>query len=282
MGESIIIGIHGLLNKPPKYTLEGWWKDSIKEGLHRNLNQGDLQLDFHLAYWADVRHPNPISLSDLDEKYEPAQGQGPLNRYDPKLLDKVRSITQKFGGRLIDKAKDLAGIGKGSEKLLAVTLEDLSDYYKEENIRNNIRSRLSSLLDTHKDKRILLIAHSMGSIIAYDVLRAHDFKINHLITIGSPLGLPYVSKKIRNEFQENQTPRGADQWTNISDPGDKVALDCNLNDEYAANANDVQVKDVLICNEYINHQGKKNNHKSYGYLRAPEMSDRILKFLKAH
>lgn len=280
MGESIIIGIHGLLNKPPKDTLEEWWKESIQEGLMRNHSQGDLQFDFQLAYWADVRNPNPIPLADLDEKYEKAQGQGPLQRYDPKLLDKVRAITQKFGGRLIDKAKDLTGIGKGAEKILAITLEDLSDYYKKEDIRNNIRTRLSSLLENHKNKRILLIAHSMGSIIAYDVLRAFDFKINHFITIGSPLGLPYVSKKIRNEFQDNQTPGGADQWTNISDPGDKVALDCNLNDEYDPNANGVKVNDVLICNEYVNHENKKNNHKSYGYLRAPEVSDRILEFLK--
>jgi hypothetical protein len=41
----------------------------------------------------------------------------------------------------------------------------------------------------------------MGSIVAYDVLRLigderPDFTIEHLVTIGSPLGLPYVRRKI--------------------------------------------------------------------------------------
>ena len=33
----IIIGIHGLANKPNKKTLEDWWKKSILEGLKKEL-----------------------------------------------------------------------------------------------------------------------------------------------------------------------------------------------------------------------------------------------------
>jgi hypothetical protein len=31
----IIIGIHGLWNKPPKKNLNAWWKASIFEGIKR-------------------------------------------------------------------------------------------------------------------------------------------------------------------------------------------------------------------------------------------------------
>ena len=43
----------------------------------------------------------------------------------------------------------------------------------------------------------MLIAHSMGSIIGFDVLTflATDIKINTFITIGSPLGLPVIIKQ---------------------------------------------------------------------------------------
>jgi hypothetical protein len=34
MAQTIIIGVHGLLNKPPKETLEKWWSESINEGLY--------------------------------------------------------------------------------------------------------------------------------------------------------------------------------------------------------------------------------------------------------
>ena len=34
--QKIIIGIHGLGNKPPKETLEKWWKQAIADGLKLN------------------------------------------------------------------------------------------------------------------------------------------------------------------------------------------------------------------------------------------------------
>ncbi len=36
MSDGIIIGIHGLLNKPAKELLEPWWLEAIEEGLDRN------------------------------------------------------------------------------------------------------------------------------------------------------------------------------------------------------------------------------------------------------
>lgn len=283
MQEKIIIGIHGLLNKPLKDTLQAWWGEAIKEGLERNHNENSLQMNFQLAYWADVRNENPIAVKDLSERYEPADGHGPLRRYDRDLADKAREIANKWGGRIIDKGKDLLGIGPGVEKLLAVKLEDLSDYYQKEQIRLDIRKSLSELLEQNKEKEILLIAHSMGSIVAYDVLRGYDetlaVKIKHFITIGSPLGLPYVSKKVRDEFGDARAPQNVARWSNLADPGDKVAIDVNIRDDYSANADGVRAEDLLVHNDYANHEGKANNHKSYGYLRAPEMSDRIRDFL---
>jgi hypothetical protein len=103
--------------------------------------------------------------------------------------------------------------------------------------------------------------------------------IEHFITIGSPLGLPIVTQKIRKEFGQTKTPENVLRWTNIADPADKVALDCNLSDDYKKpSASGVKVTDILGHNDYVNHEGEANNHKSYGYLRTPELSDLILAF----
>lgn len=51
------------------------------------------------------------------------------------------------------------------------------------------------------------------------------------------------------------------QWTNITDPGDKVALDFHLTDDYES-YHGVQATDVLVNNNYVNHEGKANNYKS--------------------
>ena len=49
----IIIGIHGLGNKPPHDTLHKWWLKSICEGLQK-INKLDYTPDFALVYWADI------------------------------------------------------------------------------------------------------------------------------------------------------------------------------------------------------------------------------------
>jgi hypothetical protein len=284
MQESIIIGIHGLLNKPPKDILEDWWNEAIREGLERNINNNECNFNFELAYWADVRNPEPIPLVKLEERYEKAQGYGSLERFDPKLFDKVRSEAQKWGGKVIDKFKDLIDI-PSVERLIPKKFDDLAEYYSDETIRKKIRTKLSEKLEQHKDKKILLIAHSMGSIVAYDVLRefdrSNDIKVEHFITIGSPLGLPFVSDNIRDEFgKETRTPENVLKWTNMADRGDKVSIDFNLKDEYKPNSKGVRVSDVHVVNGYKNHEGKANNHKSYGYLRAPEFSEMIHTFCK--
>lgn len=282
MTRPIVIGIHGLKNKPSKAVLEPWWKDALREGLRRNHGEQHAELDFGLAYWADVRNSAPIPLDQLEESYVELEDVGPLRRYESNShLERARTIAQKWGGRAIDKAKDLVETDV-AEKLLSVTLEDLGDYYEDPAIRNAIRERLAEMLRANRGRRILLVSHSMGSIIAHDVLRMAeddpDLRIEHWITIGSPLGLPLVAEKIRDEFGEQRTPGNVDRWSNLADPGDKVALDCDLRDDFRE-ANGVRVEDDLLHNDYVNHQGEPNCHKSYGYLRAPELSDRVRSFL---
>lgn len=279
---NVILYIHGLANKPPRPTKEQWWAAALAEGLRRNHEEA-VQAQLALAYWADLRYPQPDDVQAMEERYEPAAGQGPLQRYVPRFTDRVREVADKWGGRMLDKEKDLIGLGSNVEHLLGIGLSDLAAYYDDASLRGQIRLRLSELFDRHRGKQIFLIAHSMGSIVAYDVLRMSErtpaIQVEHLVTIGSPLGLPLVSRKIRLEFGATQTPANVRRWTNLADPGDKVALDCNLANEYTATNSGVRVQDVLIHNDYVSHLGRANKHKSYGYLRAPELSDLVREFL---
>jgi hypothetical protein len=284
MPQSVIIGVHGLNNKPAKDVLRGFWEDSLAEGLLRNHNL-DTRSPVQLIYWADIQHQQPLSREEDKEPYVKASGEGTLPLYDRDRSDKIRIFLQKWGGRKIDKGKDLIDLDAPVELLLGIKLMDLRDYYSDEEKRKNMRARLSDLLRQHQNDKIFLVAHSMGSIIAYDVLRQFEktepTKVEHFVTMGSPLGLPFVTLKIRQEFGATRSPENVQRWTNIADPRDRVAIDCNLNDEYTANASGIQVKDILVHNGYVSPSGDKNNHKIYGYLRAPEFSDAINDFLKA-
>jgi PGAP1-like protein len=282
---TIVIGIHGLLNKPAEEQLKEWWKQAIQEGLQRNHNLTP-SFSFDMAYWADVRNPCPIALDALNEPYVLAQGSGPLPRFDQDDASKFRDSVNKAGGWLADKEKDLFGLGTHVEKLIGISFEDLDEYYQKQETREAIRDRLSVMLRKYSGKNIILIAHSMGSIVAYDVLRmeedSQNIRVQTFLTIGSPLGLPIVGEKIIDEFHDRRTPKNVERWVNLADPGDKVALDIHLADEYQPNDAGVQVKDVLVHNGYRSPKGEKNEnkHKSYGYLRAPEVSDILVDALK--
>ncbi|NOZ47538.1 MAG: hypothetical protein GXO79_12270 [Chlorobi bacterium] len=299
----IIIGIHGLGNKPPKKMLESWWKLSILEGLKATGKQSP-KINFKLVYWADIVHEKPldISIADkesplfLDEIYttvSPDFISKPIGEKEKKLHD----FLKKELGRVFLNDDYTLNFSFITDAIIHNYFQDLEIYYSDRNItynnqqntaKNLIRKRLADLLYKHKNDEIFLISHSMGTIIAYDVLTllCPEIKINTFVTIGSPLGFPVVKSKIAAELKQNnvkipvlKTPPGiSNHWYNFADLEDKVALNYDLADEFEANEQGVIPEDFLVTNNYVM-KGKKNPHKSFGYLRTPEFSDVLYQFL---
>ena len=279
-----IIGIHGLARKPKQTTLDKWWTKSILEGLNRNQGRTSSTLAFQGVYWADVVHDKPIAKSNNKQPYTSAAGTGPMKTYNDGWRDEVRAQAGDLLARPLDWAKQHFGIDQIADAILRKKLQDLAQYYDAPAIRTELRQRLRDAILANKDKRMMVIAHSMGSIIAYDVLRAlgrqdPSLSVDHFITIGSPLGLPHVKFKIQQENDQVRTPTIVKRWTNFADRRDPVAVDVHLASDYGSNDRRVHVKDDLIINGYRNPQGDPNYHKSYGYLRTPEISHTIRSFI---
>ena len=60
----ILIGIHGLSNKPEASELAKGWEDAIKEGLKKNEGIDNPEINFSSVYWADVLYPEPDEHPD--------------------------------------------------------------------------------------------------------------------------------------------------------------------------------------------------------------------------
>ena len=128
----------------------------------------------------------------------------------------------------------------------------------------------------------------MGSIIAFDVLSfiMEKATVNTLITIGSPLGAPFVISRIARLYKSKhqghiklQTPEAVNKrWHNFSDIRDNIAADHKLSDDFEANSKGVKVKDHIVVNTY-RMNGKPNPHKSFGYLRTPEFIEVLTEFI---
>jgi len=298
--KKIIIGIHGLKNKPPKTYLENNWIKAIKEGFSVH-GFSDLDFDFALVYWADLEYEEPLNPSLKDETH-PLYLERPYAPYLPLVQKTDGSIKKKLLDSLESAMDKLYLREEGIEGLEAVTdlairkmFADLHVYYhgncklkKEVKARDGFRQKLVEVIQKYSNYKIMLIAHSMGSIIAYDTLTQvlPDQKIDTFITVGSPLGLPVIIKKILEEQNigvslksKPKTPESIqNKWLNFSDLDDTVAMNYNLTDDYLPNTKNVKPIDFVINNDY-EYNGQKNPHNVYGYLRCNELTQEIFTFL---
>jgi hypothetical protein len=295
----IIIGIHGLGNKPPFHILQDWWEMSIGDGLKNNNHPFPL-FNFKLTYWANLIYPEPLDTQEKNPEHplfleDPYSPDGTIVKGDPEPLQKrIRDYIEKQLDKLLLNEDLTINFSSISDFIIQHFFHDLDVYYSS-NLndqhrsnflaRESIREKLAVILRQHKNDEILLIAHSMGSIIAYDVLTqiAPEVTIDTFVTCGSPLGIPIIMSKIKMEQRDKDgqlsVPENISRrWYNLSDLGDRVAINYNLADDFQKNSKGITIIDKQVHNTY-EYEGGKNPHKSYGYLRTPEMSEIIYAFL---
>lgn len=96
------------------------------------------------------------------------------------------------------------------------------------NARNAVASTIAELVDTVPYGERIVVAHSLGSVIAYEALWAYpELRIDRLITLGSPLSMPgVVFERLRPEPLDGRggRPPGVASWINLADIGDIVAV----------------------------------------------------------
>lgn len=130
-------------------------------------------------------------------------------------------------------------------------------------------------------RKVMLIGHSFGSIIAYDTLwelthvQNVDRRIDMLLTLGSPLGLRYVRSRLlgSNQHGTERYPASVRRWVNINAIGEVAALDRNLADCYAEMLQLGLVESIDDHLRLVNHfRGPDglNVHKCYGYFASAD------------
>lgn len=281
-----ILGLHGLANKPPKEEKQRWWKAAISEGLTRNCGAAPADLPFEFVYWADLRYDQPLDEGKNLEPYYPDDGTGPFPTSRNEPGDEKDLGLTDWLYRKIDWVQDKTGLTPFDDALIEYRLDDLWGYLEDAEFRKAARDRLREVVERHAGSRILLVAHSMGSLIAYDVLRmlernGIDLYIEHFVTMGAPLGLSDVRLKMREEHGELTVPHGVRRWSNLVDRTDVATVGEDIVDSYAPNTRGVRAKDISVVNAYRRPKGDINPHKSYGYLRTPAFSEIVQDFLAA-
>jgi len=171
---------------------------------------------------------------------------------------------------------------------LELHLRDLHRYVRNRNeIAEHTRQMLKIPLRAAAEARrpILLIGHSMGSVIAWDSLwqLAHNDRnpiaIDLLMTMGSPLGQRFIQRRLQGskESGEKRYVSGIRSWVNLSAIGDLTALDPDLADDFAEMIELGMVESIEdhLVHNYFRLEGILNVHAEYGYL-ANDVTARLV------
>ncbi|MER6123254.1 hypothetical protein ABT173_11385 [Streptomyces sp. NPDC001795] len=115
---------------------------------------------------------------------------------------------------------------------LRMLFPEVATYLRTEDApeRAAARDEVAARIDRHRPQ--VVIAHSLGSVVAYEALHARpDLQPDLFLTLGSPLALPRAvferltpaPRSVTGLLQGARLP-GQTRWVNIADPGDPVAV----------------------------------------------------------
>lgn len=144
-----------------------------------------------------------------------------------------------------------------------LTISDLYLYFSDTKLRRILKEQFILDMDLHKPR--IVIAHGVGSVIAFETLSDIHLGAPVLITVGSPLALGLVQAELRQVLRTNmlQIPPGVIHWYNLFDP-----LDVLSNDQIAGNYDGTFIQDNAIFNQARNAGDYYGPHCFAGYLKT--------------
>ncbi|TCO53092.1 hypothetical protein [Actinocrispum wychmicini] len=114
-------------------------------------------------------------------------------------------------------------------RVVVKSLAQVTRYLTDEETRARIQRRVLDLVDENTK---VIVAHSLGSVVAYEVAHQLGHPLPLLVTMGSPLGLRAVVYE-RLRPQPPMVPKSVLSWVNIADRDDLVAARPDLTPLFA-------------------------------------------------
>ena len=286
--------IHGILNKPPANQLLAEWTAALGEG---GLSLEGVSTS--MVYWADVLYGAP-EAGELESLGPPPDEETPDGIDDAVGADgpDERAFVAGLSTKLL--AAERAAAAEAAlervplpwwvkRRILKAFVRDAHHYLfnaahsprpgTRYRVRSEIRARVVRALAQAPDHGPhVVVAHSLGSVIAYDVLkRVHDVPpVDALLTLGSPLGIDEVQDRLRPEWSRRDGfpyERVRSGWVNVYDPLDVICLlDGTLADDFQRGGTD-SVDDVRVFND------GRWRHSFDKYAVQPALTSRLSDYL---
>jgi hypothetical protein len=129
----------------------------------------------------------------------------------------------------------------------------------------NVRSAINALVAAAiPDEPCVVLGHSLGTVVGYNVLSVTRSRVAAYITVGSPLGVNAVRRLVHSPLAMPPTTGG---WFNYYDPRDVVAL-------RALDATNFPIDPAITNRDHVDND-TDNRHGISGYLKDKEVAAKI-------
>lgn len=322
-----IIFVHGRSIKPSASRKKKLISDALMHGLHKvspdaaeAIRSGTVKCSF--AYYGDINNSimathDPDIAARLTARNNKAYGHEPCLPHQPyaaslrQMLD-IDTFDEAAYSEVISQYKDLRYLNnaarafstllsvltrsRANEIILQRSSADMGAYLMSRKTGSDVRERLQNPLRRAINARdeICLVSHSMGCVVAYDVLwkfsQMSEYEnlqrktpnVSKWLTLGCPLGEAGVRANLYDarEHAGGRFPKAiVKDWVNIAAYDDFIAHDPTMADDFAEMLEYGyvdQITDKRLYNCWV-HYNTSNPHKLYGYLAnqlvATEIAD---------
>ncbi|MBL9077861.1 MAG: S8 family peptidase [Planctomycetes bacterium] len=289
-----LVYIHGIGRQEPRDELRRMWDLALfGKVLDATAPVGRTRM----AYWADVLHDaapagpaarRTVGIDDRELDLDAVLADAGFDDPPAQVIDLATGLLAPL------RMRPRSGPGKRVLPLpgflrrplarwfLKAFVGDTAAYFFQPEVRERIRERLRAELPDDPAEEVVLVSHSMGTVIAFEVLHeraaaGRPVQVRQFVTLGSPLGITEVQDNLAYALA---VPDQVRQWVNFADPLDPVALDKGLGGDFAPRRGEhgpVHVDDRLIVNERTT---RGNPHSSLGYLADPKVRTSVAQAIR--
>ena len=234
-----IVGVHGI----GKYryfqaagsasgaaeAMRAKWDRYLHAGLSGGVPYTGQEYVSEVAYYSHLLRAETPSAASRD-----------LRKMDPASQLVLAGWMKQFGGAGALAGETLTGLihrfaewlllrlGPNAKRFAEDFCPEVAAYLAGADAVARVRARDAVADVIRRNRPKVVIAHSLGSVVAYEALWAHpDLSVELLITLGSPLamrGVVFERLQPLPKAGRGRCPKGVRTWVNIADKDDIAAI----------------------------------------------------------
>ena len=245
-----LVLVHGRAQEGKEaIALKAEWLDALGDGLAKSglslpIREADVRFPFYGdALYDLVEGKSPDEAAEVIVRGSEADDEE--QEFVRQVLEEIRvrngiteeQLAEVVGSEVVERGplewEWLQGILRaidryvpyGSGTSIALITHDVYQYLRNSAIREMIEVGIASAITPGVET--VVVGHSLGSVVAYKLLRSEGhlrgWQIPLFVTVGSPLAVSKIRRTLRS-FAPARCPECVTKWHNAMDDRDVVAL----------------------------------------------------------